>query len=303
MIFRPMKAPSEIPTLEQIKLPKYASPKLDGFRATVKDGILYSSTMKPIRNKYTQSLFGKEEHNDFDGELIVGDPTAPDCFNRTQSGVTALEGEPGVTFYVFDRYMEDIPFSKRFASFWSLPMASLRRPISEKVVRVQQEFIRRQEDLITYEQAMLQAGYEGIMLRCPDGKYKLGRATIKENTLLKRKPFIDSEAEIIGVVEATRNTNPAEINELGLTKRSSRKEGKIPSGTLGGFKVQDIYGGELFNCGPGVLTDDKLKAMWEDKESLIGKIITYKHMPGGAKDSPRFPQFKSFRDKDDITKY
>ena len=43
----------------------------------------------------------------------------------------------------------------------------------------------------------LNAGYEGLMLRDPNGIYKFGRSSVKENILLKVKEFMDDEAEII----------------------------------------------------------------------------------------------------------
>ena len=84
----------------------YCSTKLDGIRAVVIDSIVYSRSLKPIRNKYVQHLFGKEEYNGFDGELIVGDVYAKDVFQKTTSGVMSEEGTPNVKFYVFDDFSE-----------------------------------------------------------------------------------------------------------------------------------------------------------------------------------------------------
>ena len=47
----------------------------------------------------------------------------------------------------------------------------------------------------------LKDGYEGLMLRDPNGVYKFGRSTVKENILLKVKDFMDDEAEIISFRE------------------------------------------------------------------------------------------------------
>ena len=55
---------------DNINFPIYVSTKFDGVRALVIDGIVYSRSMKPIRNKHVQKLFGKPEYNGFDG---VGD--------------------------------------------------------------------------------------------------------------------------------------------------------------------------------------------------------------------------------------
>ena len=68
--FKPLLA-CEVP-LEQVRLPVYVSTKLDGIRCVIIDGVAYSRSLKPIRNKYIQSVIGNEKYNGFDGELVVG---------------------------------------------------------------------------------------------------------------------------------------------------------------------------------------------------------------------------------------
>ena len=103
-MFKPLLS-CQVP-LDKLKFPMYCSTKLDGIRAVVIDSIVYSRSLKPIRNKYVQHLFGKEEYNGFDGELIVGDVYAKDVFQKTTSGVMSEEGTPNVKFYVFDDFSE-----------------------------------------------------------------------------------------------------------------------------------------------------------------------------------------------------
>ena len=59
--------------IENIKYPVLCSDKLDGIRCIILNGVAYSRSLKPIRNKYVQDLFGREEFNGLDGELVVGD--------------------------------------------------------------------------------------------------------------------------------------------------------------------------------------------------------------------------------------
>lgn len=92
----------EVP-LEKVNFPIYVSTKFDGIRALVIDAVVYSRSLKPIRNKHVQKLFGKHKYNGFDGELIVGDIYAKDVFQKTTSGVMSEDGEPDVTYYVFDK--------------------------------------------------------------------------------------------------------------------------------------------------------------------------------------------------------
>ena len=105
--FKPMLAASATnEEIEKFTFPLMASPKLDGIRAIVLDGVVMSRSLKPIRNKKVQELFGKPEFNGLDGELILGSPTDPNCFNHS----TALMGEElreevkdlEICYYVFD---------------------------------------------------------------------------------------------------------------------------------------------------------------------------------------------------------
>src|SRR5579859_4643431 len=89
--------------LQQMKaltFPIIASPKIDGIRAHNDNGSLYSRKNKLIPNFYTRKLF----HGAFncDGELVEGKPNTPDCFNRTTSAVMSHDGEPDVSYWVFD---------------------------------------------------------------------------------------------------------------------------------------------------------------------------------------------------------
>ena len=47
----------EVP-LDKVNFPIYVSTKFDGIRALVIDGVVYSRSLKPIRNKHIQKLFG-----------------------------------------------------------------------------------------------------------------------------------------------------------------------------------------------------------------------------------------------------
>jgi DNA ligase 1 len=66
--------------LTGIKYPILASPKLDGIRCIMINGVAMSRTLKPIPNLYVQERL-KNLPNGLDGELIVGNPTNPDVFN------------------------------------------------------------------------------------------------------------------------------------------------------------------------------------------------------------------------------
>ena len=80
----------EVP-MDEIRLPVFVSKKADGIRCLVIDSVVYSRSLKPIRNKHVQQLFGKPEYNGMDGELVVGDIYAKDVFQKTTSGVMSAD--------------------------------------------------------------------------------------------------------------------------------------------------------------------------------------------------------------------
>ena len=79
---------------DKIQYPVLATPKLDGIRCLMVEGVAMSRTMKPIPNQFVQEeLAGL---NGLDGELMVkGD------FNAVSSAIMSRDGEPDFFFHVF----------------------------------------------------------------------------------------------------------------------------------------------------------------------------------------------------------
>lgn len=283
-IFRPMLAVDA--DLDKLKFPLLASAKLDGVRAVVRDGIVYSRSNKPIPNRHVQKLFSRFEHHD--GELIVGNPTNKACYRDTVSGVMSVDGEPDVKLYVFDHVGEPSHIYNFRAE---------RLTESKHVIVHEQVMCLTLEDILKYEEQCLDAGYEGLILRDPNAPYKQGRSTVKEGYLLKLKRFVDDEAVVIGFEERMHNGNVAIKNELGRTARSSHKENKSGRGDLGALLLRHSSGIE-FSCGTG-FTDSERADIWTNQSRFLGRLAKYKHFPVGAKDLPRHPVFLGWRDRRD----
>lgn len=278
----------------QINFPVWASPKLDGVRCLIIDGIACSRSLKPIPNQHVQRRLGLAALNGLDGELIVGSPTASDVYNRTVGGVMAVSGEPHVRFHVFDDFMAAGSFRERLAGvarrlhFCQAPLAA-----------VPHHPLKHEDELLRYEEDALTAGYEGIMLRHPDGPYKHGRSTLKEGWLLKLKRFTDAEAEVLGVLPLRSNTNEAKRNALGQLERSSHQAGMVAKPLVGSLLVRDLKTGVEFEIGTG-FNQLQREQLWATRESLIGKLVKYKSQPTGVKTRPRFPVFLGLRDPRDL---
>lgn len=273
-----------------LKYPLFASVKLDGIRCLVIDGVAYSRNMKPIKNEYVQKCIGKPEYNGLDGELIVGDIFAKDCYRATSSGVMSKDGEPDFGFYVFDRWdMENFKFETRYTNIPKLPFVEI----------VSQWEMNSEGELLMFETELLEKGAEGVMVRSIDGIYKNGRSTAKDGILGKLKRFSDAEYRIVGFVERMHNANEATINALGHTERSSHKENLVGLGDLGAL-VLETADGQQFNCGTGF--DDALRAeIWANQGAYLGRMAKVKSFLIGVKDLPRFPVFLGFRDEGDIS--
>jgi DNA ligase-1 len=287
MNFKPMLAASC--ELDKLRFPLYASAKLDGVRAVIRDGVVLSRSLKPIPNTHVQGLFGALEG--LDGELVVGLPTSPTCYRDTVSGVMSKDGEPSVMLFVFDTciYMDE-PYNTRFERVHNYPQ---RRG----VVKLSQALVTTLDELLLLESQMLALGYEGLILRDPVGLYKFGRSTAKEGGLLKLKRMNTDEGIVIGFVEQMHNANEATTNELGRTQRSSHKENKHGKSTLGALQVR--WGEVEFEVGTG-FTDYERQLIWDAQDAYIGSVISFNHFPIGVKDKPRHPSFKGFRDRIDL---
>lgn len=294
-----MKPMLASPAPAVLRFPLLASPKIDGIRALVKDGVVLSRSLKPIPNKHVQTLFGRPEYEGFDGELVVGEPNDPNCMQHTTSGVMSRDGEPEVFLYVFDLWdMPDATYTQRYAALEDRFPYDIA-PEELGLVLLFQQRITEQRVLDAYEADMLSQGYEGVMVRDPVSRYKYGRSTAKEGYLLKVKRFVDSEAEVIGVEELLKNTNDLTKDELGHAKRSTHKEGMVPMGTMGALLVRDLKTGVEFSLGGG-FTAAQRAMIWLQRAAVPGHIVTYKHFPIGVVDKPRMPVFKSFRDRIDL---
>lgn len=276
---------------QKLKYPCYVQPKLDGIRVVIKDGQVLSRSLKPIRNEYVQKLFSGLDG--IDGELIVGDPLAPDVFQKTTSGVMSKEGEPDVTLYVFDVWDSELPYEERLVTL----SERIGNHVHCKVVG--SVICSNEQSVMDEANRRVTEGYEGVMLRSPEKVYKYGRATKNSQELLKWKPFEDDEFRVVGFVERMHNANEATVNALGYVERSSSKEGKVPMDTLGALVLQ-WNENEVFECGTG-FTDAQRKEIWDNKEAYLGSLAKIRYQAIGMKDKPRFPSFLGFRHPDDIS--
>jgi DNA ligase-1 len=125
-----------------------------------------------------------------------------------------------------------------------------------------------------YNKEMVEAGYEGIMIKDPNGKWEGKRST----AWLKQKPFLEVSLAVVAVEEGTGRNE----GRLGALICEGEDDGKRIS----------------VNVGSG-LTDSQRKEFWADTEALIGQMVEVRadavtqNQDGTY--SLRFPRFMRFR--------
>ena len=281
--------------------PRWVSPKYDGVRVLIKDGVAVSRTLKPIPNAYVQSLFGRTELDGLDGELVVGSPTDPHCINNTTSGVMSRDGIPDVTLFVFDCWhTPHVPYRNRYG-YVKNRVKDINEILTHiPLVVVRQTLCHTSAQIVEAVGGFYEAGYEGAIVRTFDSPYKYNRSTLREGYMLKVKESLDSEIRVTGFIEMNNNLNEAKPDERGLTKRSSHKANKVAAGTLGKLIGDDLATGKEVKVGTGKMTDPEKLEVWNNQDKYLGRIAKYRFAKHGVLDLPRHPRFIVWRSKDDL---
>jgi DNA ligase-1 len=286
--FRPMLA-ATLESVNQIKFPCYAQPKIDGHRAYKKDGETYTGRHgKDIENTFIRETLRAMAIDNVDGELIV--PGVP--FSKCSGELRRHDSKPNFEWHIFDQLI-DMPFFSRDPFLVSSRINSC--PIARHRVKwIPTTLIFNVEQFNVLEENYVTQGYEGIILRSTHGEYKQGRSTLKEFYLVKYKRWLDDEAVIVDFEEQYENQNVATTNAFGQTERSSHQGNLKGKNTLGAFVCN--WRGQILRIGTGEgLTDVLRKSIWLNRPDYVGQKVTFKYLPIGMKDLPRQPIFKCFR--------
>lgn len=297
-------------------LPMYGQLKLDGIRGFTHNGYAKTRSLKPVRSTQVQSIIAhnKDFLEGLDYEMVCGDPTAPNCYNRTDSSVMSF-GKPDedLHFYVFDMWDSVDRYEERLQQLQELDFSKIDGGGQGRFTVLETKLLWTMKDVYEYRDEQISLGHEGIMLRSPNGYYKFGRGTPTEGQLIKVKDgrWVVTEARITGYKELMSNQNEATENLLGRTERSGHRENLVPQGVLGAFTGEGIFPeedsldkslwGKFFETSVGGGMDDTQRIdFWNRRDELIGQTMKFKFFTGGIKERPRFTAFVGFRDTDDM---
>jgi DNA ligase-1 len=291
-ITKPMLA-GKCEQMSSLRFPVLATPKLDGIRCLKIGGRALTRSFKRISNTFTREWLETKLPDGLDGELMVNEAT----FNETAGHIGRHDGEPDFRFHIFDFVgcSLEAPYVERAAALAALALDETR------CVKVLPQVMLSHEELAAFEEHCVAEGFEGVMVRTPESPYKCGRSTEREGWLLKIKRFEDAEAVVIDTYEGMSNQNEAQRDAFGRTKRSTAQAGLVGRGELGGFIVRHVETSIEFRLGYNHVVGgmDRI-TLWEQRATLPGKLVKFKHQPSGAKEAPRFPKFIGFRDPWDL---
>lgn len=299
-MFKPMLADNKQPNLETLKFPQFVSKKMDGVRIIFYKGKILSRSLKEIPNKQLKEKFEpirkitEKYQIILDGEGYSPKLTFQQIIHFTMTEDLGKDKIPEhLQFYCFD-YIEreefNTPFEIRIKNLnsvlWNLP---------DIFQIVEQKLVNNKKEVESYFEEVLKEGYEGLILKNLQGKYKCGRTTAKENLMYKVKPFISFDAKITSIVQSTEVNEEAEkkTNELGRSVTSKKKDDRHLIEKASAFWVE--YEGKPLKV-VLAMTDKEKEEVWKNKDSYIGRMIEYKGMQVGAKDVPRHPVMLRFRD-------
>jgi DNA ligase-1 len=281
-IKKPLKAPSEPITddqLHSLHYPIVGSPKLDGYRCTV-DDLPFTSSMKRFPNIFINEELSDPMYRGLDGELLVGSPNDPNAYNNS-SQIMSINGKPDFKLYAFDDWRYG---NYKYKERW------VDRVIKNegRLIVLEQTILESPDEVLMYEKEVLSQGFEGAMIRSLTGLYKEGRCSFRDLNIFKRKPFVETEAIIIGFVEGRQNLNEPVMNEVGNMRRSSHQENKIGKGILGSFELKSDLWTLTFHAGLGEgFTQEDKQDVWNHRDSYLGRTVTIKYQKYGSRNRPR----------------
>lgn len=283
----------------KVVFPCIIQPKIDGVRGLNMEGQFTGRSLKPPKNRWTVSLFSQPDLLGCDGEIAAGPDNHPSLCRMTSSAVGTIEGEPTIVWHLFDLVRPDTIGLQYLARYQMLcdhiaKVCHKNWVLSHRIAIVPMVHCADLAQLRLQDELWLAHGYEGTIIRGVLNAHKQGRSTIREGGLLRIKHFAEAEAVVCLVVEGNRNDNEAQINELGLSFRTSHKDNMEPNGMVGSLICQDVVTRKQITVSAGCLDASQRKHYFENKDEILHRKIIYKHFPKGVKDKPRFPTFKDF---------
>lgn len=311
-----MLAPNELADFKDLKYPCFLSCKYDGIRMVSYDRACLSRSAKLLPNKpliarmeeiggwaYSEGLF-------LDGEVYDHELTF-----RQHTSIIMSHNKPlsaGMRYHLFDvLYANEVNtpacgYAERFERV-QRAVKLLNNPF---VVAADTLLVKSAVEADKKYQQWLKEGYEGAISRAVDSPYKWNRATVNEATIFKHKVYEPIDGVIIAVHQRKRmkaefqNSDDRGHDELGRPKRTHKAEHYESVEVVGSFDVEYIDAKTKKKVTSGVgwgrgFDMQERAALWatykKNPKDVIGKHVTFLHMPCGGYDEARHGLLQEFR--------
>ncbi len=174
-------------------------------------------SFKSFKNEFTTSYFSQPEYTGFDGEMAAEHQCNARLCSLTTSALNTIEGEPFVLWWLFDYVTPEtigMTYQDRLMSLHHRVLyLNTHHPHLGARLRIMPSTTVHSMDQVLLAHANYRAmGFEGSILRDPQGKYKNGRSTVKEGGLLRIKDFADCEGRVLRVEEGETNGQRAGLH-------------------------------------------------------------------------------------------
>jgi DNA ligase 1 len=274
------EAPLVLPMLAQkykrggLPFPVYTQPKLDGLRCLTfeEEGkiVLLSRAGKRYTVPHVAEALAKvlPQNSMFDGELYVHG-TSLQSINSwvKKQQVNTLK----ISYCIYDMPVVNgddlLPFSARLAA---LEKIALTDPATNLVPT---DTADNHDEIVLAERKMVEAGYEGLIVRAASGIYRFG---YRSSELLKCKTFDDAEFKVIGCGEGV---------------------GKFKGCAI--FVCQNDLNDRTFSVTPKCTMEDRA-AFWDNRHEYVGRSYTVRFFGRTNLDIPFLPVGIAFRDEKDL---
>jgi DNA ligase 1 len=260
-------------TEKRVEYPCRLSRKLDGIRATYREGNFFSRDnkkwnepviahlLKPLRKALGNKI-------QLDGEFYKHGWKLQQINSAIAvKRLAPTEDSPLIEYHVFDIVLPDTPLRERRALLKEQVRLYVNHPMIKVVPHYFADSYMRALSLYT---KFVAEGYEGAMFRLDDEGYEPCRSY----RLLKWKDFKDDEFEIVDILEGK------------VTDKGGKHVGRM------GALVCKTKSGKTFHVGTGY-DDAERDAMW--KNPPIGEMLSVRFLGLSKEGVPLIPSAKGIR--------
>lgn len=267
-----------------LQFPCFIQPKLDGVRCisyisdNCQDFLLQSRSGSYFESlPHIKSMFMNSEHikNNFifDGELYCHSMPFEELVGlvkKKKLNAEDIEKSKLIEYHVYDIVNTTVPFHSRCATLNNLVeiMYTINPEYRNILKYVETKMANDINEFKEYFSTKIGEGYEGVMLRNPNGLY---RCNYRSSDLLKYKEFFEAEYLIVGYKEG---------------------EGRDKGTVIWICRTPEDY---LFSVRPKGTIEHR-RMLYNEANIHIGKYLTVIYQELSEYGIPRFPVGKCLRD-------